>query len=96
MEYGDDEWPELIVYAIERLEAKGMDFAMHNLAGYSGMGSTALPTNIIMKKLMWTEASLYPPFQKMGVYEDIYVLAYPSLFGEGEAQLRMSASLESA
>jgi alpha-L-rhamnosidase len=92
VKYGSDEWLELIVYAIERLQAKGMDFAMHNSAGYSGIGSPALPINVTMKELVWTESSissnastmtaLYPPFQKMGVYEDIYVLAYPSIFGE--------------
>jgi hypothetical protein len=92
VEYGSDEWLELIVYAIERLREKGMDFAMHNSAGYSGVGSKALPTNMTMKELVWTETSirsnstagtsLHPPFQKMGVYEDIYVLAYPSIFGE--------------
>lgn len=48
--------------------------------------------NMTMKELVWTETPinsnasagtpLHPPFQKMGVYEDIYVLAYPSIYGE--------------
>jgi hypothetical protein len=93
VEYGSDEWLDLIVYAIGRLQAKGMDFSMHNSAGYSGVGSKPLPTNMTMKELVWTETSipstnttatlLHPPSQKMGVYEDIYALAYPSAFGEG-------------
>lgn len=38
VDYVSDEWLELLVYAIERLQEKGMDFVMHNSAGYSGVG----------------------------------------------------------
>lgn len=91
VEYNSDEWLELLLYALERLKAKGMEFAMHNSLGYSGVGSEKLPVNMTMKELVWTETRVSPnatitplhaPFQKLGVYKDLYALAYPSLFGE--------------
>lgn len=93
VEFNSDEWLDLLVHAIEGLEAKGMDFSMHNSPGYSGVGSESLPVNMSMKELMWTEiriasnstngTALHAPFQKMGVYQDLYVLAYPAAYGEG-------------
>jgi hypothetical protein len=91
VEYNSDEWLDLLLYALKGLKAKGMTFAMHNSAGYSGVGSVSLPVNMTMKELVWTETRvssnatrtpLRAPFQKLGVYEDLYALAYPSAFGE--------------
>ncbi|CZR65587.1 uncharacterized protein PAC_15487 [Phialocephala subalpina] len=92
VEFNSDEWLDLLVYTLQGLKAKGMDFAMHNSPGYSGVGSENLPVNMTMKELTWTETpiaansintTLAHPFHKMGVYEDLYVLAYPAAHGEG-------------
>lgn len=93
VEFNSDEWLDLLVHAIEGLEAKGMDFATHNSPVYSGVGSENLPVNISMKELMCAETRIAPnatngtalhaPFQKMGVYEDLYVLVYPAAYGQG-------------
>lgn len=90
---------------VKGLKAKGMDFAMHNSPGYSGVGSEVLPVNMTMKELVWTETrvsanssktSLAAPFQKLGVYKDLYALAYPSVYGEAalwrEAVAKISLS----
>jgi hypothetical protein len=91
IEQGSDEWLDLVLYALKGLKAKGMTFGMHNSPGYSGVGSKNLPVNMTMKQLVWAETPvlfnststpLYPPFQKLGVYKDLYALAYPSAYGE--------------
>lgn len=91
VEQNSDEWLDLLLYALKGLKAKGMTFAMHNAPGYSGVGSELLPVNMTMKQLVWTETPvpvnstdtpLYAPFQKLGVYKDLYALAYPSVYGE--------------
>ena len=65
-----------------------MQLAMHNSPCYSGMGSPQLPINMTMKELVWPEtmissnitngALLRQQFQKLGLYNDLYVLTYPS------------------
>jgi hypothetical protein len=70
-----------------------MQLAMHNAPGYSGIGSPDLSINMTMKELVWTETripsnttngtSLQQPFNKLGLYQDLYVLAYPVQPGEG-------------
>ncbi|KAH8668561.1 hypothetical protein BX600DRAFT_538536 [Xylariales sp. PMI_506] len=93
VEYNSDEWIKLLLYALKVLKAKGMDMAIHNSPGYSGVGSKNILVNMTIKELVWTETpissnatkatALQAPFQKMGVYEDLYVLAYPQSYGEG-------------
>ncbi|KAK6071339.1 hypothetical protein SCUP515_07950 [Seiridium cupressi] len=91
--YGSDEWLDLLTHTVQEMEKRGQLAAMHNAPGYSGTGSTELPLNQTMKQLVWTETRinsndstgkmLQKPFTKLGIYEDLYTLAYPALFGEG-------------
>jgi hypothetical protein len=90
--YGSDEWLDLLVYAVDGLKQRGMLAAMHNAPGYSGIGSKELPANMSMKELVWTETivssnssniTLPKPLSKMDVYQDLFTLAYPVLVGEG-------------
>ncbi|KAK6077972.1 hypothetical protein SCUP234_06346 [Seiridium cupressi] len=91
--YGSDEWLDLLTHTVQEMEKRGQLAAMHNAPGYSGIGSTELPLNQTMKQLVWTETRinsndstgkmLQKPFTKLGIYEDLYTLAYPALFGEG-------------
>jgi hypothetical protein len=93
--YGSREWLDLVVHAVEGLEKRGVQAAMHNSPGYSGVGSHALPVNETMKELVWTESRitansssdtiLPKPFSKLGVYQDLFTLAY--LTGQGEGYL---------
>lgn len=93
VEYGSDAWLDLVVHTVDGLKQRGQLAAMHNAPGYSGIGSTKLPLNLTMKQLVWTEsrvsseddmgAPLQKPFSKLGVYEDLYTLAYPVQPGEG-------------
>lgn len=95
VEYNSDEWLDLVVHSVEKVGAKGMKAVMHNGPGYAGIGSDRLPTNMSMKQLVWTETrissnndvarngtKLPAPFQKMGIYEDVFALAYPVQAGE--------------
>ncbi|KAK9414603.1 putative F5/8 type C domain-containing protein [Seiridium unicorne] len=91
--YGSDEWLDLLTHTVQEMEKRGQLAAMHNAPGYSGIGSTELPLNQTMKQLVWTETRinsndstgkmLQKPFTKLGIYEDLYTLAYPALLGEG-------------
>ncbi|KAJ4203051.1 hypothetical protein NW759_015249 [Fusarium solani] len=93
--YGSREWLDLVVHAVEGLEKRGVQAAMHNSPGYSGVGSHALPVNETMKELVWTESRitansssdtiLPKPFSKLGVYQDLFTLTY--LTGQGEGYL---------
>ncbi|KAI8682185.1 hypothetical protein NCS55_00473300 [Fusarium keratoplasticum] len=93
--YGSPEWLDLVVHAVKGLGKRGMQAAMHNSPGYSGVGSHALPVNETMKELVWTESritansssdtTLPKPFSKLGVYQDLFTLAY--LTGQGEGSL---------
>ncbi|KAM6524399.1 hypothetical protein FSOLCH5_005001 [Fusarium solani] len=93
--YGSREWLDLVVHAVEGLEKRGVQAAMHSSPGYSGVGSHALPVSETMKELVWTESRitansssdtiLPKPFSKLGVYQDLFTLAY--LTGQGEGYL---------
>lgn len=93
VDYGSDEWLSLLGHTAQGMEKRGQLMAMHNAPGYSGIGSANLPLNMSMKQLVWTETRiasndsagmlLQKPFTKLGVYEDLYTLAYPSLPEEG-------------
>jgi hypothetical protein len=50
--FNSDEWLAQIVYAAEKCQEKGMQLAMHNAPGYSGIGSPDLPINMTMKELV--------------------------------------------
>lgn len=87
--YGSDEWLRLLIHTAAGMQKRGQLMAMHNAPGYSGIGSANLPLNMTMKQLVWTETRiasddnmgtlLQKPFTKLGIYEDLYTLAYPSL-----------------
>jgi hypothetical protein len=92
IKFNSDEWLAQIVYAAEKYREKCMQLAMHSGPGYSGIGSPDLPINMTMKELVWTETRipsnttngtiLQQPFNKLGLYQDLYVLAYPVQPGE--------------
>ncbi|KAH3499714.1 hypothetical protein KXW24_001091 [Aspergillus fumigatus] len=94
IDYGSEEWLNDVVHAVKALGNRGMLAAMHNAPGYSGIGNPQLPVNMTMKQLVWTETrvasnttspvTLPRPFSKLGVYEDIFTLAYPVLPGEAD------------
>ncbi|KAI8722856.1 hypothetical protein NCS52_00430700 [Fusarium sp. LHS14.1] len=96
--YASREWLDLVVHAVKGLEKRGMQAAMHNSPGYSGVGSHNLPVNETMKELVWTESRitansssdtiLPKPFSKLGVYRDLFTLTYPTGQGEGHLVFR--------
>ncbi len=97
VDYNSPQWKEAIVHAMKEAERLGLQLSMHNAPGYSGTGGPWIEVEHSMKQLVWTESfissngkktveqELPRPYAKMGFYRDAYVLAYPSLEGEGTA-----------
>lgn len=98
--YGSSEWLALVVHAVKGLEKRSMQAAMHNSPGHSGVGSHNLPVNETMEELVWTESRitansssdtiLPKPFSKLGMYQNLFTLAYPTGQGEGHLVFRDS------
>jgi hypothetical protein len=86
--YGSDEWMELMFYTAKEAERLGISYTMQNSPGYSGCGGPWVTPEMSMQQLVWTETrasgknisvSLSKPFGKHNYYQDALVIAYPSL-----------------
>lgn len=97
VDYNSSQWTECVLHAMKEAERLDMKLFMHNSPGYSGTGGPWITVDNSMKQLVWSEAfvsatgkkvvekNLLRPVSKMGYYRDAYVLAYPSLDGEGRS-----------
>jgi hypothetical protein len=87
------EWIRLVEHAAAECNRLGLSFTMHNCPGWSSSGGPWVTPDRAMQQLVWSETvveggrrvetALPKPFAKIGYYKDAYVLAYPSLPGEG-------------
>lgn len=104
VDYGTDEWLDMIYYAAEELDAHDMKLFLTQSPGYSGAGGPWITPNMSMQQLVWTEnrwtgdnptLDLQKPLTKLGYYEDIAVLAYPALPEESRNTFRQEISTAS-
>jgi hypothetical protein len=96
VKYLSPEWLELKKHAITEAERLGLEFTMHNCPGWSSSGGPWITPERAMHQLSWSEKSvkggkkikttLPKPFTNLGYYQDIAVLAFPSLQGENSLQ----------
>lgn len=94
--YNSDEHHEMITHAAAESERLGLSFGVHNCDGWSSSGGPWVRPEQSMKMLVYREsvfaggrqltAQLPQPTIREGYYEDIAVLAYPSLAGELDDQ----------
>lgn len=96
VDYNSPQWQEAVMHVLKEAERLGMQLSIHNSPGYSGTGGPWINVEHSMKQLVWTETFATPdrkgmiktnlpqPCSKMGFYKDAYILAYPSLPGEGK------------
>ena len=92
IDYNSTAWKELTLHALQQADRLGLKLMLHNAPGYSGTGGPWITPENAMQQVVWSEAfvkggenvkvQIPRPFAKQGYYEDIAVLAYPSLKGE--------------
>ena len=91
IEYNSPEHHELLKHAAVECERLGLSFGVHNCDGWSSSGGPWIAPEQSMKMVVWSEAitpggevsvELPQPTTREGFYEDIAVLAYPSLASE--------------
>lgn len=82
VDYGTDEWFELLEYAAEQFEEHNLKMTVVQSPGYSGAGGPWISPNMSMQELVWTESrwtgnvsemKLPKPLAKLNYYEDIAV-----------------------
>ncbi|KAI5852787.1 hypothetical protein DFP73DRAFT_602938 [Morchella snyderi] len=103
VEYGSAEWFELLEHTFDEAEKYDIEISLHNSPGYSGAGGPWITPEKSMQQLVWTESrlevglngtssnssiTLKEPLRKLGYYQDIAALAYPSLPEENGAVFR--------
>lgn len=102
--FNSPEHLDLIAHAAAECERLGLAFSFHNADGWSSTGGPWVTPAQSMKRVVWTEhaveggkvsVQLEQPSTREGFYEDIAVLAWPSLQGE-LADLAHSARLTSS
>lgn len=96
VKYLSQEWLELKKHAIREAERLGLEFTMHNCPGWSSSGGPWITPERGMQQLSWSEirvkggkrikTALPKPFTNLDYYQDIAVLAFPSLQGEASMQ----------
>ncbi|MCX8170400.1 MAG: glycosyl hydrolase [Candidatus Bathyarchaeota archaeon] len=92
VDYGSDEHLCLLLHAVKEAERLGLEFVMHNCPGWSSSGGPWITPAHSMKMLVWSETYvtggkrvevLLPrPYANLDYYNDVCVLAFPSLPGE--------------
>ncbi len=103
IQYLSKEWVELKKHAIREAERLGLEFTMHNCPGWSSSGGPWIKPELAMQQLSWSETylsggktisqSLPKPPNRLDYYNDLAVLAFPSLEGEELLQsVRLSSS----
>ncbi len=96
VEYLSEEWLALKKHAIAEAGRLGLEFTMHNCPGWSASGGPWITPELAMQQITWSEAYvqggkhinqiLSKPPNRLNYYNDLVVLAFPSL--EGEAALQ--------
>jgi hypothetical protein len=94
--YRSPEWLALKKHAILEAGRLGLDFTLHNCPGWSASGGPWITPQLAMQQITWSETYvrggqpvrlvLPQPFTRLNYYQDVAVLAFPSL--EGEAALQ--------
>lgn len=94
--YRSPEWLQLKKHAIQEAGRLGLAFTLHNCPGWSASGGPWITPQLAMQQITWSETyvrggqtinlSLPQPFTRLNYYQDVVVLAFPSL--EGEAALQ--------
>ncbi|MHA6247173.1 glycosyl hydrolase [Pontibacter sp. CAU 1760] len=92
LEYLSPEWLETKKFAFAEAERLGIEFNMHNCPGWSSSGGPWITPALAMQQLTWSEttlkggkrvrASVPKPFHKLDYYQDVAVVAFPTLAGE--------------
>jgi len=92
VDYGSEQWLELMTHAAREADRLGLELGMHNCPGWSSSGGPWITPEMSMQQLVWTETYvtgpgeggivLKQPFTRLEYYRDICVLAFPSLPGE--------------
>lgn len=91
LKYLSKEWFDVKAHALKECDRLGIDFCMHNCPGWSSSGGPWITPELSMKTLTWSETvfkvskdtplsiSLPKPPTKLDFYQDVVVLAFPSL-----------------
>ncbi|MCB0603080.1 MAG: hypothetical protein KDC28_17705 [Saprospiraceae bacterium] len=90
LEYLSPEWFAIKAFALKECNRLGIDFCMHNCPGWSSSGGPWITPDRSMKTLVWSEVqintagkedsiALPVPEHKLEFYQDVCVLAFPSL-----------------
>jgi len=92
VKYLGTEWVELKKHAIRECERLGLEFIMHNCPGWSSSGGPWITPKLSMQQITSSETyvaggrqitiDLPKPSNRLNHYEDIGVIAFPSLEGE--------------
>lgn len=91
VKYNSPEHHEMLKHAAAECERLGLTFGMHNCDGWSSSGGPWITPEQSMKMVVWSETisgggnvevQLPQPTTREGFYQDIAVLAYPSLKSE--------------
>jgi len=89
--YNSPEHHEMLKHAAAECERLGLSFGVHNCDGWSSSGGPWITPEQSMKMVVWSETitnggdvkiQLPQPTTRVNFYEDIAVLAYPSLKSE--------------
>src|SRR3954468_20679729 len=106
VEYLSEQWLELKRYALEQADQLGLEFTMHNCPGWSASGGPWITPELAMKQITWSEAyvsggkqisiALAKPVTRLNYYQDVVILAFPSLAGEAALQNFKATSGDSA
>jgi len=103
VDFGSDEYWGLLEHAASEAERLGMEYVMHNCAGFSSSGGPWNTPDVSMQQLVWSETyadggaavsiRLPRPFARAGFYRDSCVIAFPSLAGEGRPMKDLLATV---
>lgn len=90
VKFNSEEWHELMAFSIEESKRLGIEFGLHNCAGWSSTGGPWVTPELAQKEVIWNElevnssnlksgvAKLKAPKGNLGFYEDIRVIAFPT------------------
>ena len=94
VDYMSPVWREMMTHAVKEADRLGLEVAMHNGPGWSSSGGPWITPERSMQQLAWTEitvsgpqrleVALPQPYTREGYYRDAFVLAFPSVAGEGQ------------
>ena len=92
VKYLSEEWLQLKKHAINEANRLDLEFIMHNCPGWSSSGGPWITPELAMQQITWSETyvsggkqinmSLPKPANRLNYYQDIAVIAFPSLEGE--------------